>query len=129
MDLQGKKILLVEDEKFIADLYAHVLNKANYLVKIAGNGGDAIKILEKEKFDLLLLDIVLPDMNGLEVLRQWKLKNVQTNMIIILLTNLGQDATIKEGFVLGATGYLVKASFTPDQIVNEVKNALEGKKD
>jgi DNA-binding NarL/FixJ family response regulator len=48
-------------------------------------------------------------------------------MPILLLTNLGQDAVIKEGFELGATGYLIKASYTPDQVVNEVKNALDGK--
>lgn len=122
-----KKILLVEDETFIADLYAHQLSKANYEVKIANDGTTGLKLLSSEPFDLLLLDIMLPGINGLEILRQWRTKNPQNNMPVILLTNLGQDAVIKEGFTLGAQGYLIKASYTPEQIVAEIKNVFEGK--
>lgn len=127
MQLQPKKILLVEDETFIADLYAYQLNKNGYQVKVANDGQTGLKLLETETFDLLLLDIMLPGMNGLEILRQFKSKNPQSTMPVLLLTNLGQDAVIKEGFSLGAQGYLIKASYTPEQIVNEIKNALAGK--
>ena len=68
---------------------------------------------------------MMPGMNGLEVLRQWKLKNPQSTMIVLLLTNLGQDSVIKEGFELGAQGYLIKSSMTPEQVVVEVQNALK----
>ncbi|MBI2021261.1 response regulator [Candidatus Daviesbacteria bacterium] len=125
----AKRILIIEDEHFIADLYNRVMTKAGLQVKIALNGKDGLELLEQENFDLLLLDILLPDMNGLEVLRRWKLKKPDSKMIILLLTNLGQDAVIKEGFVLGAQGYLVKASYTPDQVVTEVINALADKKE
>lgn len=127
MQLQ-KKILLVEDEHFISDLYKYALDKAGFLVKAALDGKTGLNLLSQESFDVLLLDIMLPDINGLEVLKQWKLKNKDSKMIVMLLTNLGQDAIIKEGFNLGAQGYLVKASYTPEQIVNEVKNALQAQK-
>ncbi|OGE72458.1 hypothetical protein A3H40_04405 [Candidatus Daviesbacteria bacterium RIFCSPLOWO2_02_FULL_38_15] len=126
MNPQTKKILLVEDEDFIRDLYVRQLTKAGFLVKSASNGQTGLNLLNSETFDLLLLDIMLPGMNGLQLLRGFKTQNPNSPMMTILLTNLGQEAVIKEGFELGAQAYLIKASYTPDQIVNEVKNALGG---
>ena len=126
MDPQGKKILLVEDEDFIMDLYQRQLTKAGFQVKSAADGQTGLNMLKAEAFDLLLLDIMLPGMNGLQVLRDFKTQNPNSPTITILLTNLGQEAVIKEGFELGAQAYLIKASYTPDQVVNEVKNALGG---
>ena|SRR3990167_11381664 len=126
MNPSSKKILLVEDEVFIRDLYVRQLTKASFQVKTASDGQTAINLLKSEVFDLLLLDIMLPGMNGLQVLREFKTQNPNSKMITILLTNLGQEAVIKEGFELGAQAYLIKASYTPDQVVNEVKNALGG---
>lgn len=126
MNPQDKKILLVEDEDFIRDLYQRQLTKAGFQVKIAIDGQTGLKMLKAESFDLMLLDIMLPGMNGLQVLRDFKTQNPSSPMITILLTNLGQEAVIKEGFELGAQAYLIKASYTPDQVVMEVKNALGG---
>ncbi|MBI2599887.1 response regulator [Candidatus Daviesbacteria bacterium] len=123
---QSKKILLVEDEDFIRDLYVRQLTKAGFLVKNAADGQTGLNLLKAEGFDLLLLDIMLPGMNGLQLLREFKTQNPNSPMITILLTNLGQEAVIKEGFELGAQAYLIKASYTPDQVVNEVRNALGG---
>lgn len=126
MDVKNKKILLVEDEDFIRDLYERQLTKEGFSVKTAIDGQGAIDALKTETFDLLLLDIMLPVMNGLQVLREFKAQNPSSTMITILLTNLGQEAVIKEGFELGAQAYLIKASYTPNQVVTEVKNALFG---
>lgn len=126
MDPKPKKILLVEDEDFIRELYVRQLSKAGFLVKSAIDGRSGLEALNNETFDLLLLDIMLPGMNGLQLLREFKTQNPNSPMITILLTNLGQEAVIKEGFELGAQAYLIKASYTPDQVVNEVKNALSG---
>ena len=126
MDSVHKKILLVEDEDFIRELYTRQLTKAGFSVKSAVNGQIGLETLKNETFDLLLLDIMLPGMNGLQLLREFKTQNPTSTMITILLTNLGQEAVIKEGFELGAQAYLIKASYTPDQVVNEVKNALFG---
>lgn len=121
-----KKILLVEDEDFIRELYSRQLAKAGLLVKTAVDGQSGLDTLKNEAFDLLLLDIMLPGINGLQLLREFKTQNPASKMITILLTNLGQEAVIKEGFELGAQAYLIKASYTPDQVVNEVRNALFG---
>ena len=126
MDPASKRILLVEDEDFIRELYTRQLVKAGFTVKSAIDGQSGLDLLKTEQFDLLLLDIMLPGMNGLQVLREFKTQNPTSQMITILLTNLGQEAVIKEGFELGAQAYLIKASYTPDQVVNEVKNALFG---
>lgn len=124
--VQAKKILLVEDEDFIRELYVRQLTKEGFLVKSAPDGQTGLNMLKAEPFDLLLLDIMLPGMNGLQLLREFKTQNPTSHMITILLTNLGQEAVIKEGFELGASAYLIKASYTPDQVVTEVKNALAG---
>lgn len=126
MDQSPKKILLVEDEDFIRQLYERQLTKAGFLVKSAPDGTGGLNMLMSENFDLLLLDIMLPGMNGLQLLREFKTKNPNSSTIVVLLTNLGQEAVIKEGFELGAQAYLIKASYTPEQIVAEVKNALAG---
>ncbi|MDP3948146.1 MAG: response regulator [bacterium] len=126
MNPTAKKILLVEDEDFIRELYTRQLTKAGFTVKSAADGQSGLETLKAEVFDLLLLDIMLPGMNGLQLLREFKTQNPTSPMITILLTNLGQEAVIKEGFELGAQAYLIKASYTPDQVVNEVKNALFG---
>ena len=122
----NQKILLVEDEDLIRELYARQLTKAGFIVKNAVDGNSAIQQLSTDTFDLILLDIMLPGMNGLQLLREFKTQNPNSTMIVILLTNLGQEAVIKEGFELGAQAYLIKASYTPDQVVTEVKNALSG---
>lgn len=120
-----KKILIIEDEAFIADIYARELLKAGFEVKIAKDGLTGMQFLQSETFDLLLLDIMLPGMHGLELLRQWRLKFSNSTMPVLLLTNLGQDEVIKEAFALGAQGYLIKASYTPQQVVTEVENTLK----
>lgn len=122
--MNPKKILLVEDEDFIRELYTRQLTRAGFQVKTAIDGQTGLNMLKSETFDLLLLDIMLPGMNGLQLLREFKTQNPSSRMITILLTNLGQETVIKEGFELGAQAYLIKASYTPDQVVMEVKNAL-----
>lgn len=127
MDPASKKILLVEDEDFIRELYTRQLLKAGFSVKSAIDGQAGLEMLKNEVFDLLLLDIMLPGINGLQLLREFKTHNPASPMITILLTNLGQESVIKEGFELGAQAYLIKASYTPNQVITEVKNALFGK--
>lgn len=124
---QQKRILLVEDEDLIRELYSRELTKAGFWIKAVPTAEEGLEILSKDSFDLLLLDIMLPGINGLQLLREYKLKNPTSTMIVILLTNLGQESVIKEGFELGAQAYLIKGSYTPDQIVQEVNSALGGK--
>jgi CheY-like chemotaxis protein len=118
------KILIIEDEQFIRDIYIRQIQKIGFEIEGYGSGKKGLEALEHGKYDLILLDIMLPDINGLEVLKQIKQDPASSKIPIILLTNLGQDEIIKEGFALGANSYLIKASYTPDQIAQEVKNIL-----
>ena len=124
--MESKKILLVEDDDLIRELYARQLTKAGLWVKAVATGEEGLEELGKETFELLLLDIMLPGMNGLQMLKQYKTKNPKSDMKIVLLTNLGQESIIKEGFDMGAQAYLIKASYSPEQVVEEVKNVLVG---
>lgn len=118
------KILIIEDEQFIRDIYKRQIEKIGFEVDGFGNGKEGLAALEHGEYNLILLDIMLPDINGLEILKQIKQNPALSKIPVIMLTNLGQDEVIKEGFALGANSYLIKASYTPDQIAAEVKNIL-----
>lgn len=121
------KVLLVEDEEFIRDLFKRQLDLSGFTTDAFGTGNDGLAALGKNAYDLVLLDIMLPDINGLQILQTIRSKPETKGIAVVLLTNLGQDAVIKQGFELGADGYLVKAAYTPDQIVQEVKNIMQKK--
>lgn len=121
------KALIIEDEQFIRDIYKRQLEKSGITVDGFSNGTEGLQSISQNKYDIILLDIMLPDLNGLEILKQVKQNPDTKNIPVIMLTNLGQDEVIKEGFSLGAQGYFIKASYTPDQIVQEVKNILARK--
>ena len=121
------KILLIEDEDYIRDLYKRQIELSHMQVDAFGLGQEGLQAALKNKYDLLLLDIMLPDTNGLQILKEIKQNESSKGLTVVLLTNLGQDVIIKEGFELGAEGYLIKASLTPNQVVDEVKNVLAKK--
>lgn len=118
------KILLVEDDQFIRDIYVDELIRGGFEVDSAATGKEGLDKISKNEYDLLLLDIMLPDINGLEILKQVKQNPATKNVKTIMLTNLGQDAIIKQGFDLGADKYLVKMANNPDQIISEIKGTL-----
>lgn len=122
----GKKILIIEDDDLIRELYADQLKISGLQVSDYASGKTGLEALKQQKYDLVLLDIMLPDINGLEILKQIKQDNELKSIPVVLLTNLGQDSVIKEGFKLGADAYLVKIAYNPDQIVKEVKSILAG---
>lgn len=121
------KVLLVEDEEFIRDLFKRQLDLSGFTTDAFGTGRDGLSAISKNAYDLVLLDIMLPDINGLQILQNIRQNPATKSIAVVLLTNLGQDAVIKQGFELGADGYLVKAAYTPDQIVQEVKNIMQRK--
>lgn len=120
----NKKVLLVEDEDYIRELYKRQLDLNGFVTDAFGLGKDGMAAASQSHYDLILLDIMLPDINGLQILQQLKQSEMSKSTPVVLLTNLGQDPVIKQGFELGADGYLVKAAYTPDQIVQEVKNIM-----
>ena len=124
METKIVRILLVEDDTFIREMLQEELERVGFQVRSFERGNDCLAVIQSELFDLVLLDIMLPDTNGLEILRKIKNNPVTKNNKVVLLTNLGNDALIKEGTELGAVGYLVKASYNPDQIVEHIKSFL-----
>lgn len=118
----AQRILVVEDDEFLRELYDELLKGEGYAVSLAVDGDEGLTHMSEGGFDLVLLDIMLPKKDGLEVLRTLKDKPPkQKNGPVVLLTNLGQDSIIKEGFALGASGYLIKSAMNPDQVLSEVK--------
>lgn len=124
MEDAERHILLVEDEDFIRDLYKRQLDLENLKTDAFGNGKDGLAALAQKAYDLILLDIMLPGMNGLEILKHIKQSNIAKDTPVVLLTNLGQESVMKEAFALGAKDYIIKASVTPAQIVEKVKELL-----
>jgi len=115
-----KKILLIEDDPFLIDIYSTKFKEVGYNVMVAEEGETGLKKIKEEKPDLVLLDIVLPNFTGWEILRK-----VDKKTKIIILSNLGEKNEIEKGMKLGAAKYLVKAHYTPTEVVAEIKKILK----
>ena len=123
-------ILIVEDDQFLRDLYSELLIEEGYLIELAEDGDEGLDLMKKGGYSLVLLDIMLPKKDGLEILRSLSSEERKNLGPIVLLTNLGQEAVIKEGFKFGAGGYLIKSQHTPDQVLHEIRVFLsKGKKE
>jgi len=126
-----KNILLVEDDPFLIDIYTTKLREAGFLVEVAEDGEKGLRKLREKNFDLLVLDIVLPQIDGWEILN--KIKNeklkIKNNLKIIVLSNLGQKEEVEKGLELGADKYLIKAHYTPSEVVEEIKDLLRNTKE
>lgn len=125
MITQEKKILVVEDEKPMVLALELKLKNAGFKIKTASNGEDALEILSKEKFDLVLLDLVLPEKNGFAVLAEMRGRGDETSVIV--LSNLGQKEDIERVEKLGADDYFVKAETPITEIVEHVKKVFSKK--
>lgn len=119
------QVLLVEDDSFLANIYKTKFELENFKVTVAGNGELGLKEAKKKKPDIILLDILLPKMDGFTVLEQLKQDSDLKDVPVILLTNLGQKDDVKKGLELGAKDYLIKAHFKPSETVEKVRNVLE----
>lgn len=124
--LSGSRILVVEDDKLLSSLIVRKLKAENCNVLYAANGEDALTVLEKEAPDLILLDILLPGIDGFEVLKRVKENPALRDVPVIILSNLGQESDIEQGKKLGAVTFLVKASLTLDEITKEVGRVVAG---
>ena len=117
------KILIIDDDPFIADMYVLKFKDEHFDVVVARTGKEGLKKVQEFNPDLILLDIVMPDMDGFHVLEEMKKQGGRAHKII-LLTNLGQKEDVKRGMGLGASDYLVKAHFTPSEVLERVRTLL-----
>jgi DNA-binding response OmpR family regulator len=118
------KILIVEDDRFLRELIARKLRNEGYEVIEAVDGEEGLKRIKEEKPDLVLLDLILPGIDGFEVLESAKKDSEIASIPVIILSNLGQREEIERGLKLGAIDYLIKAHFTPGEIIEKIKNIL-----
>lgn len=119
-----KKILIVEDDRFLRELIKRKLIGEGFEVSEAVDGEEGIKKIKEEKPDLVLLDLILPGIDGFEVLNRAKEDEGVKNIPIVILSNLGQREEIERGLKLGAIDYMVKAHFTPGEIIEKIKAIL-----
>lgn len=125
MEQQKKKILIIEDDQFLREFYEELLSTQGFVVDSAADGEIGLNKVTAGGYDLVLLDIMLPKKDGLQILRDLKITpSKQKNGPIVVLTNLGQDAVIKSCFEMGASGYMIKSALDPDQVLNEINNYL-----
>lgn len=116
-----KKIFIIEDDLYIRELYERAFKRAGYEVEIASDGKEAMEKTEKQTFDLILLDIMLPKVTGIDVLTSLRgPDSTSKDTPVFLITNLGHEDVIKQAFKIGAEGYLLKSKITPRILVKEI---------
>lgn len=120
----GKKlrVLVVEDDKNIANAYKVKFTRVGFNVKIAESGREAFEILKKFKSDVIVLDLIMPLIDGFEVLRQLKANDKYKKIPVVVASNLGTEMDIKEAMELGASEYIVKSRSTLENLVKKVNH-------
>ncbi len=119
-----KKILIIEDEAFLSEMYETKFKSLGYEILTADNGQQGLALMHKEKPDLVLLDIIMPVMDGYSVLRAIRSDPQLKKILVVIFSNLGQEEEITKWLQLGADDYLVKSSLTPTQLVEKVESTL-----
>lgn len=118
------QVLLVEDDVFLSSIYQKKFEMEGYKIVTADNGEKGLAEAKKRIPSIVLLDILLPKLDGFGVLKALKADESTKNIPVILLTNLGQKDDVDKGLEIGATDYLIKAHFKPSEIVQKVEKVL-----
>lgn len=121
----SKKVFIVDDDPFILDMYVMKFTAAGFALETAIDGKGALEGIKKSQPDIVLLDVIMPIVDGFEVLQKLKQDSATKKIPVVLLTNLGQKEDTEKGFQMGAIDYIVKAHFTPSEVVEKVKQILK----
>lgn len=116
------KILIVDDEKLLLDLYHDILVESGFEVVMTTNAKEGIELAKRETPDVILLDILMPEMNGFDVAKILKSEDTTKNIPIYLLTNLPEESSSEKAKELGVSGYMMKAMTEPSKLANEMRN-------
>lgn len=126
MNEAQKRILIIEDDQFLREFYEELLQAEGFSVDSASDGETGLNMLKGGGYNLILLDIMLPKKDGLQILKEIKSSPPEKpNGPIVVLTNLGQDSIIRTCYELGAAGYMIKSALNPDQVLVELYNYLK----
>lgn len=120
----AQKILIIEDEDIMRNLLSKKLKGAGYQVSTAKDGQEGMDLLEKEKFDLVLSDIIMPKLGGLEVMERMNQDPGLKNIPIIVVSNSGQPVELDQARRFGAKDWLVKTEFDPQEVIVKIKKIL-----
>lgn len=120
-------ILLVEDSKVVQQMYRNKLTFEQFNVLTADNGMEAVKVLSKEKPDIILLDLMMPIMDGYKVLQVVKTDPRLSNIPVLVFSAKGQSEEVEKALNLGAAGYIVKATTKPNEVVEQIRKVLSQK--
>lgn len=119
------KILIVEDDSFLQSLEVAKLKKEGYDVIVASTGDEAIQKVKENEIDLILLDLVLPNFDGFEVLKEIRLNEKTKNTPVLVFSNLSEEKDIRKAQELKANGFMVKSNFTIDELAQKIKSILQ----
>ena len=122
--LQKKKILIVEDEEMLSEMYREVFEKEGFDVVTAATGKEAVKVAQDTKPDFVLLDILLPEENGIYFLEQRKLQPSLLSIPVVAFSNFDESNIKKQAFQLGVKDYLIKTNYIPQEVVDKVKTYI-----
>lgn len=121
----SKKILFIEDESALQKTFGDVLKQEGYQMLSALDGEVGLRLVKTEKPDLILLDLILPKINGFEVLEKLKEDQETKDIPVIVLTHLEEMEDVQKAIELGAKDYLVKANYSLKEVVEKIKKALQ----
>jgi len=124
MSEEKKKVLLVEDDQAISDMYKLSLEENGFEVLLTEKGSEALAIAQEQKPAIILLDVILPEVDGFSILQTLKAQTETKKIPVLLLTNLSQESDQEKGKELGAAAYLVKSQHTPSEVISEIKTIL-----
>jgi DNA-binding response OmpR family regulator len=120
-----KKILIIEDDNFLQGLEAGKLKKENYDIITASTGEEAMKKISEPAIDLIMLDLVLPNFDGFEILKKIRETNATKKVPVIVFSNLSEDKDIKKAGSLGANDFMIKSNFTLEELIEHINKILK----
>jgi len=118
------KILIIEDDRYISKMYQLKLSLEGYEVQVAENGKQGVDKIKEMMPNIILLDILMPELDGFEVLKIAKSDEATKDIPVLIMSNLGQEDHIQKGMQMGAIGYIVKSQYTPSKVVEKIKETL-----
>lgn len=124
----NQTVLIVDDDEFLLEMYALKFKEEGFVVEIAKTGRDALEKVASIKPNIVLLDVVLPEMDGFSILQKMRAEKNSSTPLIVMLTNLSQKDDTERGMRLGADDYIVKAHYTPSEVVEKVRKLLAKRK-
>jgi len=122
--MEKESILLIEDDKFFRDLVSKKLVESGFDVLMAHDSKEAFEVLEESNPVIIILDLILPGLDGFEILSLIKKDKKTSGTPVIILSNLGQEEETAKAKALGAADFMIKVNFTPDEIVAKIKDVL-----